>query len=172
MTLRTPIWVLATLLLITGSLAHAQQPQKIPRIGYLVTSGDPTNPGPSVDAFRQGLQDLGYVEGKDILVEYRYVEGKSDRIPSFVAEFKQLKVDVLVVTNPPSIRTAKEATKTIPIVMVSSADPVATGIIDSLARPGGNITGVKRKTPRIGQGGHSGSHARRDSLGSGTVCKF
>jgi ABC-type uncharacterized transport system substrate-binding protein len=149
MTLRTPIWVLATLLLITGSLAHAQQPQKIPRIGYLVTSGDPTNPGPSVDAFRQGLQDLGYVEGKNILVEYRYVEGKSDRIPSFVAEFKQLKVDVLVVTNPPSIRTAKEATKTIPIVMVSSADPVATGIIDSLARPGGNITGLTRLTREL-----------------------
>jgi ABC-type uncharacterized transport system substrate-binding protein len=128
---------------------EAQQTAKIPRIGYLVSSGDPTNPGPSVEAFRQGLQDLGYVEGKNILVEYRYIEGKSERVPSFVAEIVQLKVDVLVVSNPPSIRAAKQATKTIPIVMVNSADPVATGIIDSLARPGGNITGLTRLTREL-----------------------
>jgi ABC-type uncharacterized transport system substrate-binding protein len=140
---------LCAILLALCSIAEAQQPAKIPRIGYLVTSGDPTNPGPSVEAFRQGLQDLGYVEGKNILVEYRYSEGKSDRIPSFVSEFVQLKVDVLVVTNPPSIRAAKQATKTIPVVMVSTADPVATGIIDSLARPGGNITGLTRLTREL-----------------------
>jgi putative ABC transport system substrate-binding protein len=142
-------FALCSLLLAPSFSAEAQQPGKIPRIGYLVTSGDPTNPGPSVEAFRQGLQDLGYVEAKNILVEYRYSDGKSDRIPSFVAELTQLKVDVLVVTNPPSIRAAKQATKTIPIVMVTTADPVATGIIDSLARPGGNITGFTRLTREL-----------------------
>jgi putative ABC transport system substrate-binding protein len=135
------ISLLLTVLLPTVS-SDAQQAIKIPRIGYVSSSGDANNPGPYVAAFRQGLRDLGYVEGKNILVEYRFIEGKSEPTPSLVAELVQLKVDVLVVTNPPSIRAAKQATKTIPIVMVSSADPVATGIIDSLARPGGNITGV------------------------------
>ncbi len=106
-------------------------------------SGDPSTPGPSVEAFRQGLRDLGYIEGKNILVEYRYIEGKLDRSPSLVAELVQLKVEVLVVPLVLlGIRAAKEATKAIPIVMVSSVDPVATGIVDSLARPGGNITGL------------------------------
>jgi putative ABC transport system substrate-binding protein len=141
--------LLPTVLLLTISPADAQQPQKISRIGYLVTSGDPSNPGLSVEAFRQGLRDLGYIEGENILVEYRYSEGKSDRFPSFVAELTQLKVDVLVVTNPPSIRAAKQATKTIPIVMMTTADPVATGMIDSLARPGGNITGFTRLTREL-----------------------
>jgi putative tryptophan/tyrosine transport system substrate-binding protein len=86
---------------------------------------------------------------KNVLVEYRYIEGKSERIPSLVAELVQLKVDVLVVTNPPSIRTAKQATKTIPVVMVTTGDPVATGLIDSLARPGGNITGLTRLTREL-----------------------
>jgi putative ABC transport system substrate-binding protein len=126
-----------------GEMAEAQQPNKIPRIGYV------SGTGAYVAAFRQGLRDLGYIEGKDILVEYRYSEGKSDPTPGLVAELVQLKVDALVVTNPPSIRAAKQATKTIPIVMVSSADPVATGIIDSLARPGGNITGITRLTREL-----------------------
>ncbi len=125
-----------------GAIAEAQQPKKVPRIGYLSGSGDPYTPGPLVEAFRQGLRDLGYIEGKNILVEYRYVEGKLDRSPGLVAELVQLKVDVLVVTFLPGTRAAKEATKTIPIVMLSSVDPVATGIVDSLARPGGNITGL------------------------------
>jgi putative ABC transport system substrate-binding protein len=108
------IVALGAAFVMCGDVATAQQPTKIPRIGYLSGTGDANNPGPYVAAFRQGLRDLGYVEGKNILVEYRYVEGKSDRIPSFVSEFTQLKVDVLVVTNPPSIRAAKQATKTIP----------------------------------------------------------
>jgi len=134
--------------LLTGSLicialfAEAQQPAKIPRIGYLSGTGDPSNPGPTVEAFRQGLRDRGYIEGKNILVEYRYAEGKQERVPSLVSELVQLKVDVLVVLTLPSVRAAKEATKTIPIVMVLAVDPVATGIVDSLARPGGNITGL------------------------------
>ncbi len=113
-----------------------------PRIGWVSGSGDPNTPGPQVEAFRQGLRDIGYVEGKNIVVEYRYAEGKMDRIPSLVAELVQLKVDVLVSPNGPAVLAAKQATKTIPIVMVVVLDPVATGIVDSLARPGGNITGV------------------------------
>ncbi|HEY6365318.1 MAG TPA: ABC transporter substrate-binding protein [Candidatus Binatia bacterium] len=95
-----------------------------------------------VEAFRQGLRDLGYIEGKNILVEFRSAEGKLDRISSLVAGLVQLKVDVFVITSLTAIRAAKEATKTIPIVIVSNADPVATGLVDSLARPGGNITGI------------------------------
>jgi putative ABC transport system substrate-binding protein len=122
--------------------ARAQQPTKIPRVGYVSSGGDPINPGPIIEAFRRGLRDLGYNEEKNILVEIRYAEGKLDRIPGLVAELVQLKVDVLVVDSLPAIRAAKQATKTISIVMVTSQDPVATGIVDSLARPGGNITGL------------------------------
>ena len=118
--------------------AEAQQPTRIPRIGYVIGSG----PGPLVDAFRQGLRDFGYIEGKNILVEYRYAEGKTDRIASLVAELVQLPVDVLVSTTGRAILAAKQMTKTVPIVMVSINDPVAAGFVDSLARPGGNITGL------------------------------
>jgi ABC-type uncharacterized transport system substrate-binding protein len=126
--------------------AEAQQPKKLPRIGYLVTAGDPGNPDSHDKAFRERLRDLGYIEGKNILIEYRYLEGKRNRIPSLVAELVELKVDVLVASTPPAIRAAKEATKKIPIVMVTTNDPVTTGIVDSLAQPGGNITGLTRLT--------------------------
>jgi putative ABC transport system substrate-binding protein len=135
---------LGALLLAFGVPADAQQPAKIPRIGYVSGSGDPKTPGPLVEGFRQGLRDLGYIEGKNILVEYRHVEGGLDRVPGLVTELVQLKVDVLVATFTVAIRAAKQATKTIPIVMVSPTDPVAAGFVDSLARPGGNITGVVR----------------------------
>jgi putative ABC transport system substrate-binding protein len=127
-------------------LAAAQQPKKIPLIGFVTPIGDPNTPGPQVEAFRQGLRDRGYIEGKNIVVEYRYTEGKGDRNPILVAELVQLKVDVLVVPGPGAIRAAKQATKTIPIVILSQEDPVAAGYIDSLAHPGGNITGVTRLT--------------------------
>ena len=127
----------------------AQQTAKIPRIGYVSGTGNASNPGPNVEAFRQGLRDLGYVEGKNILIEYRYVEGNVDRIPSLVAELVQLKVDVLVSPNTPVIRAAKQATETIPIVMVTNEDPVAAGFIDSLARPGRNVTGLTRLTREL-----------------------
>ena len=128
--------------------AEAQQPKKVPRIGYVSgTSAD--NPGPGLTAFRQGLRDIGYVEGKNILFEYRYAEDKLDRVPGLVDELVQLKVDVLVVFERRAIIAAKQATKTIPIVMVTAVDPVATGIIDSLARPGGNITGLSRLTQEL-----------------------
>jgi len=130
--------------------AAAQQSTKIPRIGYLAGFGNLNNPGPPIEAFRQGLHDLGYVEGKKILIEYRYIEGKQDRVPSFVAEMVQLKVDVLVIPHTGAIFEAKRVTKTIPIVIVANVDPVANGIVDSLAHPGGNITGLARLTRELG----------------------
>lgn len=133
---------LSAVLLALSFPSQAQQTKKVPRIGFVSGAGDPSNPGPAVEAFRKGLRDRGYIEGKNILVEYRYAEGRQDRVPTLVSELVQLKVDVLVLLTLPSVRAAKEATKTIPIVMVLAVDPVATGIVDSLARPGGNITGL------------------------------
>jgi len=123
-------------------MAEAQQAKKVPRIGFISSSGSPENPSPPFEAFRQGLRDLGYVEGQNLLIEHRYGEGKLDRMPGLVNELVQQKVDVLIGTNNVVIRAAKKATKTIPIVMVSSIDPVAAGYVDSLASPGGNITGL------------------------------
>jgi putative ABC transport system substrate-binding protein len=134
-------WLFCAMLFALCSPVEAQE-SKLPRIGYVSGSRDPSNPGPNVEAFRQGLRDLGYVERKTLLVEYRYGEGKLDQVPSLVADLVQLKPDVLIVESLTGIHAAKQATKTIPIVMVTTQDPVATGIIDSLARPGGNITGV------------------------------
>jgi putative ABC transport system substrate-binding protein len=122
--------------------AEAQEPRKVPRVGYMTSTSNSNDPGPSGQAFRQGLQDLGYIEGKNILVEYRYIEGNPELIPAFIAELLALKVDVIVANSPTAIRGAKQATKTVPIVMVTTQDPVAAGIVDSLARPGGNITGL------------------------------
>jgi putative ABC transport system substrate-binding protein len=129
--------------------AEAQQVRKIPQIGYVSVSGNPNNPGVLVGAFRQGLRELGYTEGKNVLVEYRYAEGKLDRTSNLVAELVQLQVDVIVVAALPGILAAKQATKTIPVVMVTSQDPVAVGLVDSLARPGGNITGLTRLTGEL-----------------------
>jgi putative tryptophan/tyrosine transport system substrate-binding protein len=137
------VYALLAPILATVHLAEAQQAKKVPVIGYLL------QPGPWVEAFRQGLRDLGYTEGKNIVVEYRYIEGKLEHIPSLVAELVQLKVDVLFSGNLATIRAAKEATKTIPIVMVVTVDPVAAGIVDSLAHPGGNITGLTRLTREL-----------------------
>jgi len=140
------VYALLALTLATIHLADAQ-PGKVPRIGYLSGGPGANDPGPAVEAFRQGLRELGYVEGKNILVEYRYVEGNLDRVPSLVAELVQLKVDILVL--PAGASAAKQATKTIPIVLVTQLDPVATGLVDSLARPGGNITGLTRLTREL-----------------------
>jgi putative ABC transport system substrate-binding protein len=131
------VFAIALTFVFGGAVAGAQQPKKIPRIGVLRSSMSART-----EAFRQGLRDLGYIEGKNIEVEYRYVEGNLDRAPGLVAELVQLKVDVLVVGTLTGIRAAKQATKTIPIVMVTLVDPVATGLVDSLAHPGGNITGL------------------------------
>jgi putative ABC transport system substrate-binding protein len=134
--------LLLGLALATVPSAEAQQPKKIPRIGYVSGTGDATNQGPYVGALRQGLQQFGYVEGKNYLIEYRGAEGNVERVPTLVNELVELKVDVVIAPFPPAIRAAKEATKTIPIVMVASIDPVATGLVASLAHPGGNITGI------------------------------
>ena len=148
MNLKSLSWLLTTVLLTSAPSAEAQQPTKISRIGYL-SPGDANGSRASVEPFRQGMRELGYVEGKNILIEYRYAEGKLDRIPSLVAELVQLKPEVLVVISLLSIRAAKQATKTIPIIIMSTQDPVAAGIIDSLAHPGGNITGVTRLTREL-----------------------
>jgi putative ABC transport system substrate-binding protein len=121
-------------------LTEAQQPKKVPRIGYL-GSGAASYPA-RVAAFRQGLRELGYVEGKNILIEWRSPEGKIDRLPAIATELVRLKVDVLVTAGAADTRAAKEATVTIPIVMAQDPDPVGNGFVTSLARPGGNITGL------------------------------
>jgi putative ABC transport system substrate-binding protein len=133
--------LLTTVFLAIVSSADAQHPGKVARVGYVSSSGTATSDS-SFAALRQGLRDLGHIEGKDILFEYRGAEGKTDRIPGLVAELVQLKVDVLFCPNLPAIDAAKQATKTIPIVIVSNVDPVELGIVDSFARPGGNVTGL------------------------------
>ena len=135
------IGLFATVFLATIPWAGAQQPGKIARVGYVSSSGTATS-DLSFAALRQGLRDLGHIEGKNILFEYRGAEGEPDRIPGFVAELVRLKVDVLFCPNLPAIDAAKQATKTIPIVIVSNVDPVELGIVESFARPGGNITGL------------------------------
>jgi putative tryptophan/tyrosine transport system substrate-binding protein len=122
--------------------AEAQQPAKMPRIGLIYSSGSAQNPSPLFDAFRQGLQDLGYVEGKNILLEHRYGEGRLDRMPALLSDLVRDKVDVIVATNNVAIAAAQKATKTIPIVIVTSVDPVAAGYVKSFAQPSGNITGI------------------------------
>jgi putative ABC transport system substrate-binding protein len=119
----------------------AQQPKKILRIGFL-SAVSPSSVSARVEAFRQGLRELGYVEGKNIVVEYRYAEGKQDRVRELADELARLKVDIVVSAGPTVTRAAKEATGTIPIVMTFDNDPVGNGFIASLARPGGNITGL------------------------------
>src|SRR5262245_6890219 len=144
MTIKTIVVFLIGLGFGLAHASEAQQPKKVPRIGY-VSSGDPSTES-RLAGFRRGLRELGYFEGKNIQIEYRYVEGKINQAQSLVTELVQLKVDVLVVGFLPAIYAAKEATKTIPIVIVTPVDPVAGGIVDSLAHPGGNITGVTRLT--------------------------
>jgi putative ABC transport system substrate-binding protein len=150
---RLTIRLLLTLvlsLLVAPLAADAQPPTNVPRIALLSGRRTPTpaTPDANAEAFRQGLRDLGYLEGQNILVEYRYAEAREDHIPSLVAELVR-KVDVLVSTSTTAILAAKQATKIIPIVMVTQVDPVATGIVESLARPGGNITGLTRLTREL-----------------------
>ena len=129
--------------LLAAPLAvEAQQPGRVPRIGFLsVTS--PSDRPPLLDAFRQGLRELGWVEGQNIVIDYRYAEGRVDRLPDLAAELVRLKVDLIVASaGTQGVTAAKNATETIPIVMIAVRDPVGTGLIASLARPGGNVTGV------------------------------
>ena len=143
------VFALFSLLLAPCSSAQAQQPTKVHRIGFLSTISRSAISA-RIDAFRQGLRELGYVEGKNIVIEWRSGEGKIDRLPALAAELARLKVDVIVTAAPPPTRAAKGATAAIPIVMAFDDDPVGNGFVASLARPGGNITGLATLSPEIG----------------------
>jgi putative ABC transport system substrate-binding protein len=140
--------LVAAMLLTVAVAVEAQQPTKIPRIGYL-GFGSPSTIPTRIEAFRQGLRELGYVEDKNIFIEWRSAEGNADRLPSLAAELVRLKVDVIVTNGPYSTRAAKAATVTIPIVMAAVGDPVGDGIVAGLARPGGNITGLSSVAPEL-----------------------
>jgi putative ABC transport system substrate-binding protein len=129
---------IAVALMVGAALASAQQPQTIPRVGILFIGG---RDQPHLEAFKQGLRERGYVEGKNIALEYRYAEGREERLPELAAELVQVKVDVIVVTADISAQAAQRATKTLPIV-VTTGDPVTWGLAESLAKPGGNVTGL------------------------------
>jgi putative ABC transport system substrate-binding protein len=142
------VWLLITVLLATVSPAQAQQPQKNPRIGFLSATSPSTIPA-RLDAFRQGLRDFGYVEGKNIVIEYRYADGKLDRVPALATELVRLNVDVIVTGGSAATRPAKEATTTIPIVMAQDTDPIGNEFVASLGWPGGNVTGLSIVAPEL-----------------------
>jgi putative ABC transport system substrate-binding protein len=131
-----------------GAMAEAQQSTKVPRIAYLHGASLAATAARN-EAFRQGLRELGYVEGKNIVIEWRFADGKFDRLPALAAELVRLKVDIIVTAGPLPTRAAKEATTTIPIVMASDPDPVGNGFVASLARPGGNVTGLAALAPEL-----------------------
>ena len=141
-------WLITAILLSLVQQVEAQQPGKILRIGFLLAVPASTISA-RLEAFRQGLRELGYVEGKNIVIEWRSTEGKADRLPTLAAELVRLKVDVIVTGGPPPTRSAKQATSTIPIVMGYDDDPVGSGFVASLAHPGGNITGLATLAPEI-----------------------
>src|SRR5262249_15539196 len=136
----TVLTLSAMLFALCGSV-EAQQPKKVPRIGIL-SSGSPSSSKEEIEPFRQGLRDLGYIEGQNITIERRYAEGMAERLPDLAAELVHLKVDVMVVSGSPSTQAAMNATKAIPIVMTNTNDPVGVGLVASLAHPGGNVTGL------------------------------
>src|SRR5437867_2085302 len=148
---RIVVWLLATVFLANVSIAEAQQPKKVPRIGYL-SGADPARESASFEAIRLALRELGYIEGQNVAIEYRYAEGKLDRQPELAAELVRLKVDIIVVAGGDTwIRAAKNATKTIPIVLMGTgSDPVKAGFVESLARPGGNVTGITNLSRELG----------------------
>ena len=141
-------FALCALLFALCASAQAQQPKKVQRIGYLSGPSPSTSPD-RIEAFRHGLRELGYVEGKNIVIESRYAEGKFDRLPTLAAELVRLKVDIIVTAGPQATRPAKQATSMIPIVMAQDPDPVGNGFVASLARPGGNITGLATFAPEL-----------------------
>ena len=140
--------LLVVAVVVVAAIAQAQQPKKIPRIGYLTVPPLSSNV-PRVEALREGLRELGYVEGKNIVIDWRSAEGKFERQGELAAELVRLKVDILVTSGPTMTRAAKEATVTIPIVMTFDSDPVGNRFVASLARPGGNITGLSALSPEL-----------------------
>ena len=145
---RINISLVVIFLFFAVSLADAQQTKNVPRIGFLGGSSASAYSG-FIDAFRKSLRDLGYVEGQNIAIEYRYADGKRDRLSDLSADLIRLKVDVILVSGSLAIGALKNATKRIPIVMTTVEDPVAQGFVDSLARPGGNITGLTNLAPEL-----------------------
>src|ERR671923_523236 len=145
---RITICLLTTALVSIAPFVGAQQPKKVPRIGYL-SGASLSAISARIDAFHQGLRELGYVEGKNILIEWRWAEGKPDRLPELAAELVRLNVELIVSAGPVVTRRFHEATKTIPIIMAQDNDPVGNGFVSSLARPGGNITGLSTLAPEI-----------------------
>jgi putative tryptophan/tyrosine transport system substrate-binding protein len=145
---RITLWLLATLFLANVSLADAQQARKVPRLGILDSS---TASGSAVllETFRQELSKLGWIEGKNIAIEYRFAEQKNERLPELAADLVRLKVDLIVTSGGTTPLAAKRATTTIPIVMAGGGDPVGAGLVTSLARPGGNVTGNASLTPEL-----------------------
>ena len=143
---RRDFLIAAGALLAAPLAAKAQQAAKVARIGWL---GDISAAGPRLEAFFQGLHDLGYVEGRNLVIEYRYAEGKPERYPALAADLVALKVDVIVAANILAALAAKQATRTLPIVSVGAADPVTSGLVTSLARPGGNVTGLSSLAPEL-----------------------
>jgi putative ABC transport system substrate-binding protein len=144
----TVVWLLTVLVFTSVHVAKAQQPARVRRIGF-VASATPSVVSHRIEAFQQGLRELGYIEGKNIVIESRYAEGKLDQLPALVAELVALKVEILVSGGPTPTRAAMGATATIPIVMTQDTDPVGNGFVASLARPGGNITGLSTLTPEL-----------------------
>jgi putative ABC transport system substrate-binding protein len=134
-------FALCAMLLVVCFPAEAQQPTKVPRIGYLTAQTSPAEL-PRIDAFRQGLRALGYIEGQNIAIDFRFTDGKLERLPEVAAELVRLKVDVLIPVSTNAAQAAKRATSTIPIFFMGVSDPIEAGLVDSLARPGGNITGL------------------------------
>jgi putative ABC transport system substrate-binding protein len=145
---RLGLLIIVFVLVATGAEAQAQPSGQIPRVGFLISS-TPTQAAPRVQALQQGLRELGYVEGKNILFEYRYAEGRPAVLPELVAELVDLKVDIIVTETSNAIQAAKNATKTIPIVFTTANDPVGDGQVTSLAKPGGNITGFSSLAPEL-----------------------
>jgi putative ABC transport system substrate-binding protein len=148
MSKRICYFALCAMLLVLGTPAEAQQAKKVPQIG-LLGSGSSSSMSSRTEAFRQGLRDLGYVEGKNIAIEYRYTEGEVDRFPEIAAELVRLNVDVIVTGSISGVRAAKKATATIPIVFALVGDAVDSGLVSSLARPGGNATGLTFLAPEL-----------------------
>jgi putative ABC transport system substrate-binding protein len=148
MTRKITVLTLCAMLFALCPSASSQQPVRIPRIGFLI-GVSPSASAARIEAFRQGLRELGYIEGKNVVLELRYAEEKLDRLPGLAAELVRLNVDIIVTAGGQATRAAKEATPTIPIVMTNDPDPVASGFVASLAHPGGNITGLSTLTPEL-----------------------
>ena len=146
------VLLLTGFILVTIHFAEAQQPKKVPHIGFLMLGFPPPSTAtlsPVIDAFYRGLREVEFTVGKNVLVQYRYAEGKIDRLPRLAAELVSSKVDVIVAPSTPAIHAARQATTTIPLVILSVGDPITAEFVDSLARPGGNITGVSSLRPEL-----------------------